>query len=260
MFYKGHSVNSTNSIHHKNCDNKKILSIMLKQLIPADWADVLQTSINSSSFDTLETFLLDEWQQHTVFPEKENIFNAFKLTPFDQVKVLILGQDPYHDDGQAHGLCFSVQTGTKIPPSLRNIYKEMDADLDIEPASHGCLENWAKQGILLLNTVLTVRAHQANSHQKKGWEQFTDDVIQRLNQEKDGIIFVLWGNSAQKKGPLIDDQKHVILSSAHPSPLSARHGFFGSKPFSRINQILEKQGQEPIDWQLPEEQPSLPLF
>jgi uracil-DNA glycosylase len=231
----------------------------LKNLIPADWQQILDSTIHSKRFIELEQFLQQEWQHETIFPAKENIFEALKLTPYNDVTVLILGQDPYHDTDQAHGLCFSVQPGIKLPPSLRNIYKEMSSDLNIPQATHGCLESWARQGILLLNTVLTVRAHKANSHQKKGWEYFTDAVIDAVNMKSESVIFVLWGRSAQNKIPLIDTEKHHIISSAHPSPLSARHGFIGSKPFSTINSLLSQQNKKNIDWQLPENhyQPAL---
>lgn len=215
--------------------------------IPNDWRDALQPELQSESWQQLQTFLEDEYQQQTVFPPKEDLFTALKLTALADVKVVILGQDPYHDDGQAHGLSFSVRRGIKIPPSLRNIFKELAEDVDLPIPTHGCLEAWARQGVLLLNTVLSVRAHDANSHRKQGWEQFTDGVIRAVNG-RPAVVFVLWGNPAQKKAAIIDESRHLVLKSAHPSPLSARRGFIGSHPFSRINDWLQKQGSQPIDW------------
>lgn len=237
----------------------------LQDLLPEDWKKILAPELEKDYFSKLNAFLLDEWSREEIFPPKEDIFSALKHTPYDSVRVLILGQDPYHDVGQAHGLCFSVRRGVKLPPSLKNIYKELEADLGIEPAKDGFLESWADQGILLLNTVLTVRAHQANSHSKKGWETFTDAIIKAVNEKKEPVIFVLWGNPAQKKIPLIDQSRHKIISSAHPSPLSARRGFFGSKPFSKINGALKESGFPAIDWKLRDiaEKPlqqELPLF
>ncbi|MDN6691947.1 MAG: uracil-DNA glycosylase, partial [Enterococcus sp.] len=181
-----------------------------------------------------------------------HIFEALELTPYDQVKVVILGQDPYHGADQAHGLSFSVQPGVKIPPSLRNIYQELQSDLGIPPVQHGNLVRWAEQGVLMLNTVLTVREGQAYSHRGKGWEQLTDAIIERLNEREKPIVFILWGKPAQEKIKMIDTTKHAIVKSVHPSPLSAHRGFFGSKPFSKANQFLEGWGEQPIDWQLPE--------
>ena len=197
-------------------------------------------------------FLKKEYSNYTIFPEKDNIWTAFQWTDYEDVKVVILGQDPYHGEGQAHGLSFSVQPQVKIPPSLKNIYKELEDDLGIPPVSHGYLKSWAEQGVFLLNAVLTVREGQANSHRGKGWEELTDFAIASLNERKEPIVFILWGASARKKQALIDTTKHYILTSPHPSPLSAYRGFFGSKPFSKANELLIASGQEPIDWQLPE--------
>jgi uracil-DNA glycosylase len=232
----------------------------LKNLVPSDWQAVLADEFNKDYFESLESFLEKEWQQEQIFPPREKIFNALSLTPFEDVKVLILGQDPYHDDHQAHGLCFSVPDGIKQPPSLKNIFKELQSDLDVPPPASGCLENWAEQGVLLLNTVLTVRAHQANSHSGQGWENFTDAVISVLNNKKSPVIFVLWGSHAQKKIPLIDTQKHEIICSAHPSPLSAYRGFFGSAPFSKINTMLKEYKLNSINWQVCAKPLQLELF
>lgn len=212
------------------------------------WRNRLAADFGSDDFAQLAQFVAAERDTHEVFPAADDVFSAFEMTPWDQVRVVILGQDPYHDDGQAHGLSFSVQPGIKIPASLRNIYKELHTDLNIEPASHGCLESWARQGVLLLNTVLTVRAHEANSHRKKGWERLTDRVIECVN-DKPNVAFVLWGKPAQTKKKLIDD-RHFIVESAHPSPLSAYRGFFESRPFSQINSFLEDNNLTPIDWRL----------
>lgn len=217
------------------------------------WRIHLGQEFEKPYMQSLKKFLQEEKKAgKVIYPKGSQIFNAFSLTPFDEVKVVILGQDPYHGPNQAHGLCFSVLPGEKIPPSLRNIYKELKQDLNIEPVTHGYLESWAKQGILLLNSVLTVEQSQAGSHQNKGWEQFTDKVIQILNDRQDPIIFVLWGSYAWKKGQYIDDKKHIILKSAHPSPLSASRGFLGNQHFSQINDFLVKNGHSAINWQLPE--------
>jgi uracil-DNA glycosylase len=219
--------------------------------IPATWLPHLRDEIAKPYFVALQQFVAAERAHHQVFPPDEQVYTAFELTPFDAVRVVILGQDPYHDVGQAHGLAFSVRPGVKLPASLRNIFKELHDDLGIPPSKNGCLTPWAEQGVLLLNTVLTVRAHQANSHRGKGWETFTNAVIERLSNRTDPIIFVLWGKPAQAKKKLIDTDKHVILEAAHPSPLSAHHGFFGSKPFSKIDATLTAWGKAAIDWQLP---------
>ncbi len=224
----------------------------LAHLIPADWRAHLEDAISTDSFKELEEFLDPEMANEQVFPPENEIFSAMALTPYDKVRVVILGQDPYHDDNQAHGLAFSVRRGIKIPPSLRNIYKELEDDLQVPAAEHGCLEKWARQGVLLLNTVLTVRAHQANSHRKKGWEKFTDAVIRAVNTKDEPVCFILWGGPAAKKTALIDQDKHLIIEAAHPSPLSSYRGFFGSRPFSKVNQFLKENKQSEIDWELSE--------
>ncbi len=218
--------------------------------IEASWKAILLDEFNKDYFKELKQFLLQEKQQHFIYPSGKEIFNAFNCTPFDKVKVVILGQDPYHGKGQAHGLSFSVPFGIKPPPSLKNIFKELKADLDIPIAESGNLTSWAKQGVLLLNATLTVRAKQAGSHQNKGWENFTDAVISSLSENKEALIFLLWGRFAQNKASLIDSKKHHILSAAHPSPFSAYNGFFGCKHFSKTNKILNKNGLETIDWKL----------
>ena len=228
--------------------------------LPEDWKTLLQSEFSSDYFIALKEFLAQEMKDHQIFPPKEKIFAAFGVTPYAKVKVLLLGQDPYHDDGQAHGLCFSVMPGVRLPPSLRNMFKELDADLGIPCSDNGCLEHWASQGVLLLNTVLTVRAHEAASHQGRGWEKFTDAVIRAVNNRAEPVVFVLWGGHAQKKAALIDSSRHVVISGAHPSPLSAYRGFFGSRPFSKINQSLIQSGYTPIDWRIPDSQPQLSLF
>ncbi len=219
--------------------------------IPADWQPILAAETQKSYFPLLERFVDDERSKYAVYPPAEDVFNALRYTPYAQVKVLLLGQDPYHDEGQAHGLCFSVRPGIKPPPSLMNIFGELKSDLGCTFPNNGYLVPWAEQGILLLNAVLTVRAHQPNSHKDKGWETFTDAVIRKVNEKPDPVVFVLWGGYARKKVPLIDTSRHTIVQSAHPSPLSARSGFFGSKPFSKINAALERAGKSPINWQLP---------
>lgn len=199
----------------------------------------------------LRSFLVSEKKRYQVYPPGKEIFAAFNITPFERVKVVILGQDPYHGAGQAHGLCFSVRRGVPPPPSLQNMFKELQSDLAIEPAKHGDLTSWAEQGVLLLNTVLTVRAHAAHSHAGKGWELFTDKVIEKLNSDRDQLVFVLWGSAAGRKAEMIDDRRHLVLRSTHPSPLSAHRGFLGCQHFSRINQHLTAHGQRPIDWSPP---------
>ena len=218
--------------------------------LPESWKPALEGELQKPYIAKLEAFLEGERSSQTVFPPPEAVFRALELTPLEDVRVLILGQDPYHGPGQAHGLSFSVQKGVRTPPSLLNMFKELNADLGIPRAKHGFLEGWAQQGVLLLNSVLTVRQGEPNSHKAKGWEKFTDAVISALNEKQTGVIFVLWGAYAQKKKALITGQKHLILESVHPSPLSADRGFFGSKPFSKINLALENAGQTPIDWQL----------
>ena len=219
--------------------------------IEESWKKILQKEFDSEYFLLLKSFLVEEKKKHIIYPHGNQIFAAFDMTPFDKVKVVILGQDPYHGAGQAHGLCFSVQDGIKPPPSLINIYKEIESDLGIKMPLNGNLSYWAKQGVLLLNATLTVQASLAGSHQKKGWETFTDSVIKELSEKREGIVFLLWGNYAQAKIPLINADKHFILKAAHPSPFSAFNGFFCCKHFSKTNQILVNQGKEPIDWQLP---------
>ncbi|MDX1804782.1 MAG: uracil-DNA glycosylase [Alcanivorax sp.] len=220
------------------------------QLEPG-WQHCLAGEFEQGYMKDLRSFLAAQKQAgKTVYPAGPDIFNAFNFTPFDKVKVVILGQDPYHGPNQAHGLCFSVQKGVKIPPSLVNIYKEIQRDLGITPPSHGNLTRWAEQGVLLLNAVLTVEAGQAASHQKQGWEHFTDQAIEHLNRERSGLVFLLWGSHAQKKGRLIDRERHCVLSAPHPSPLSAHRGFLGCGHFSRANQYLLQQGQTAIDWKI----------
>lgn len=213
-----------------------------------DWKDALETEFSQQYYRKLFTFVKNEYEHQVVFPPAKDLFNAFHMTPLHDVKVVILGQDPYHDYHQAHGLCFSVQQGTPLPKSLQNIYKEMVDDLGCQMPHSGCLEKWAKQGVLLLNTVLTVRAHQAASHQGMGWEQFTDAAIQAVNEQDRPIVFILWGRPAATKKRLLNNPKHLIIESPHPSPLSAYRGFFGSKPFSQTNAFLEQNGVKPIDW------------
>ena len=219
--------------------------------LEASWLAKLRGEFEKPYMAALKSFLVDEKKQHAVYPPGKEIFNAFEYTPFDKCRVVILGQDPYHGPGQAHGLSFSVRKGVKPPPSLQNIFKELNTDLNIPISAHGELTHWAKQGVLMLNTVLTVQHRKANSHKDKGWETFTDAVITSLNAEKEGLIFVLWGKKAQAKSTMIDESKHLIIRSAHPSPYAAAHGFFGSKPFSAINRYLEGRGEHPIDWTLP---------
>jgi len=221
--------------------------------IEKSWKDVLSEEFSKEYFKTLTYFVKGEYKNGTVYPPAKFVFNAFELTPFDKVKVVVLGQDPYHGPGQAHGLSFSVPEGVKPPPSLQNIYKELESDLGGLKfgnlvSKNGSLEEWARQGVLLLNATLTVRAHQAGSHQKKGWEHFTDAVIQSLSQKREHLVFILWGRYAQDKGKVIDKTKHLIIQSAHPSPFSAYNGFFGSKPFSQTNDYLEKYGINKIVW------------
>ncbi len=219
--------------------------------LPSSWQTALAEEFTKPYFLKLREFLALERAEHPVFPPEDEVFNAYKFAPFERVKVLLLGQDPYHDVGQAQGLCFSVRPGVKKPPSLVNMFKELKDDLGCAIPNNGSLVPWAEQGVMLLNAVLTVRAHEANSHKDRGWETFTDATIQALNDRADPVVFVLWGAYAQKKGKLIDPDRHPILTSAHPSPLSAKK-FFGSKPFSKINHELEKMGKTPIDWQLPD--------
>ena len=216
--------------------------------IAPGWRTALAAELEKPYFATLSAYVDSERASHEVFPPEPDVFNAFRHADFDQTRVLLLGQDPYHDVGQAHGLCFSVRPGVKFPASLRNIFKERQSDVGLPPPQDGCLTGWAGQGILMLNTVLTVRAHEAASHKGKGWEVFTDAVICALNARPAPVVFVLWGGHAQNKRRLITHNRHVVLESAHPSPLSAHSGFFGSRPFSRINESLRSLGQPEIDW------------
>lgn len=219
--------------------------------IHESWKNALADEFQKPYFHALKSFLQAEKKGgNKIFPPGKYIFNAFDSTPFDKVKVVILGQDPYHGPGQAHGLCFSVQKGVPTPPSLKNIYKELESDVGFTNPGHGYLQKWSDQGVLLLNAILTVRAHQAASHRNKGWENFTDAAIHKLNQEREGLVFILWGGFAKKKASMIDPNKHLILKSVHPSPLSAYNGFFGCKHFSQVNAYLSSRGQEQIDWSL----------
>jgi uracil-DNA glycosylase len=216
--------------------------------IEPSWKSKLNEEFEKEYFIKLSGFVRKEYKTYTIYPPGKLIFNAFDLCPFDKVKAVILGQDPYHGPGQAHGLCFSVREGVEFPPSLINIFKEIESDLGIKPLPAGNLERWASQGVLLLNATLSVREHMAGSHQGKGWEQFTDSVIRILNRDKNNLVFFLWGAYAQKKGESIDREKHLVLESVHPSPLSASRGFFGNKHFSRCNAYLVEKGIEPINW------------
>ena len=215
-----------------------------------DWLDALKDEFKKPYYAKLHKKVLEEYHTHLIFPPADDIFNAFHLTPLKNVKVVILGQDPYHNVNQAHGLCFSVKPEVEIPPSLVNIYKELHDDLGCEIANHGYLTKWAKQGVLMLNTVLTVRAHQANSHRGIGWEEFTDAALRAVNAQDRPIVYILWGKPAQAKKSMLTNPKHLILEAPHPSPLSAYRGFFGSKPFSKTNEFLKAHGVEPIDWQI----------
>lgn len=217
--------------------------------IEPSWAEQLASYFDTAKFKSLSDFIRSEYLSKTVYPKPENIFKAFWLTPFSEVKVVILGQDPYHGAGQAHGLCFSVADGIKPPPSLVNIYKELEADLGVKKDfTSGNLEDWARQGVFLLNAILTVIASTPASHQKLGWEDFTDEVIKTISQRKEHVVFILWGNYARAKRVLIDQTKHLIIEAPHPSPFSAYSGFFGSKPFSQVNNYLKQQGESEIDW------------
>lgn len=216
-----------------------------------DWAEFLNPELKKPYYLELRKFLVDEYKTRQIFPDMYDIFNALHYTSYHDTKVVILGQDPYHGDGQAHGLSFSVKPGVKAPPSLVNIFKELKENLGCEIPNNGCLKLWTQQGVLLLNTVLTVRAHQANSHRNMGWEKFTDRIIEILNEREKPIAFILWGAPARKKKKMITNPKHFIVESAHPSPLSAFNGFFGSRPFSKVNAFLEAVGEKPINWQIP---------
>jgi uracil-DNA glycosylase len=216
-----------------------------------DWNPILREQLDAPYFAELQRFVAEERSRGQIFPPAAEVFAALHLTPYAEVKALVLGQDPYHGPGQAHGLCFSVRRGVSRPPSLENIFTELEADLGIPRPDHGCLEHWAAQGVLLLNATLTVRARQAASHQGKGWERFTDAVIEAVNAKPERVVFILWGASARRKRALIDTSRHVVIESAHPSPLSAHNGFFGSRPFSRANAALVEAGRAPIDWRIP---------
>ena len=216
--------------------------------IEPTWKILLDEEFEKEYFKNLVSFVKSEYQQHRIYPPGSQIFNAFQYCPLDQTKVVIIGQDPYHGPGQANGLCFSVAEGVRMPPSLVNIFKELKDDLGVDMPPHGSLERWSKQGVLLLNATLTVRASTPGSHQNKGWEEFTDAVIQKLSSEREGLVFILWGAYAQKKGSVIDTSKHYVIQSAHPSPFAAHKGFFGSKPFSKTNEYLRKNGKDVINW------------
>ncbi|SIR36719.1 Uracil-DNA glycosylase [Peribacillus simplex] len=223
---------------------------MAKQLLTNDWWPLLKEEFKKEYYQELREFVKQEYSQQVVHPDQDDIFNALHYTPYDDVKVVILGQDPYHGPGQAHGLSFSVKPEVRIPPSLRNIFKELHTDLGYEVPNNGYLVEWAKQGVLLLNTVLTVREGEAHSHRGKGWEIFTNQVIRLLNDRPKPVVFILWGKPAQTKIPLIDETRHKVIKSVHPSPLSASRGFFGTKPFSTTNQLLMEMGESPIDWKI----------
>lgn len=215
-----------------------------------DWNEILSEEFKKDYYQALNRFITDEYHTKTIYPDKNDIFNAFHYTSYKDIKVVLLGQDPYHGVGQAHGLSFSVKPGIPAPPSLVNIYKELHDDMSVPIPNHGYLKSWADQGVLLLNTVLTVRAHEANSHRKKGWETFTDQVIRCINEKEDPVVFWLWGKPAQTKAKLITNKHHLILTAPHPSPLSVYRGFYGSKPFSKTNEFLLSKGKAPIEWTL----------
>lgn len=216
------------------------------------WDDILKGEFDKEYYLKLRQFLKEEYSSRIIYPDMYHIFHALQKTAYEDVKVVILGQDPYHEPGQAHGLCFSVQKGVQPPPSLVNIFRELKAELDIDPPSHGCLDHWAEEGVLLLNTVLTVRAHQANSHRGKGWEIFTDQVIQHLNDREKPMVFILWGNPAKAKASLITETRHRIITGVHPSPLAASRGFWGGGYFTGANEFLISKNIEPVDWRIPE--------
>jgi len=222
------------------------------QIFKNDWEGLLEPEMQKPYYRELRQFLIGEYRTHRIYPDMYSIFNALHYTAYEDAKVVILGQDPYHGPGQAHGLSFSVLPGVPAPPSLLNIFKELQDDLGCTVPNNGCLKPWAEQGVLLLNAVLTVREHQAASHQGHGWERFTDHIIELLNQREKPLAFILWGSPARRKKSMITNPRHFIVESPHPSPLSAFRGFFGSRPFSRVNEFLVKTGQEPIDWQLPD--------
>lgn len=220
------------------------------RLLGNDWDDVLKDEFEKDYYQELRSFLDKEYKEKIIYPLPQDIYNALRLTPYKDVKVVILGQDPYHEERQAHGLAFSVNKGIQIPPSLENIYKELNADLGCKIPNNGYLVKWAKQGVLLLNAVLTVEAHKANSHKGKGWEELTNKIIECINKKDEAVVYILWGRNARDKKVLINNPKHLVLESAHPSPLSAYNGFFGSKPFSKTNTFLRNNGIKEIDWQI----------
>jgi len=222
----------------------------MSDILKNDWKNYLESELQKDYYINLRKFLINEYNSKTIYPNMYDLFNALHFTPYNKVKVVILGQDPYHGPGQAHGLSFSVNPGVKTPPSLINIYKELHTDLGCYIPNNGYLRKWADQGVLLLNTVLTVRAGEANSHKNKGWEEFTNEVIKVLNKKETPIVFILWGNNAISKADFITNPNHLIIKSVHPSPLSASRGFFGSKPFSKTNNFLVSTNQAPIDWQI----------
>jgi len=222
----------------------------MQKIFDNDWQELLESEMEKEYYQNLRQFLIKEYSTRTIYPDMYDIFNALHLTAYKDVKAVILGQDPYHGPNQAYGLAFSVKEGIRIPPSLVNIYKELHDDLGCYIPNNGCLTKWAKEGVLLLNASLTVRAGEANSHSRIGWEIFTDHIIKLLNEREDPIVFILWGNNARRKKEMITNPKHYIIESVHPSPLSASRGFFGSKPFSKTNKFLESIGKEPIDWQI----------
>jgi len=231
----------------------QFLSMNREVKLEASWREVLGDEFDLDYMLQLRAFLRDERAaRKTIYPKYSQYFSALNLTPFDQVKVVILGQDPYHGAGQAHGLCFSVAPDVRIPPSLANIYKELNYDLAIDTPNHGCLLSWAKQGVLLLNSVLSVEAGKAGSHQNQGWELFTNKLIEHINAKREHVVFILWGNYAQKKGVFIDADRHLVLKGVHPSPLSAHRGFFGQHYFSRTNSYLQQYGKRAVDWSLPD--------
>ena len=232
---------------------------MTEMIFKNDWQTILGEELEKPYYRQLRQFLKEEYETKIIYPKKEEIFNALHYTSYEDVKVVLLGQDPYHGPNQAHGLSFSVQPGVKTPPSLRNIFKELQDDLGVPIPADGYLKSWADNGVLLLNTVLTVREGEAHSHKGMGWETFTDAVIKSLNEKEEPVIFLLWGKPAQTKIPLIDTGKHYVLTSVHPSPLSARRGFFGSRPFSKVNEILKAEGRDEIDWSLPNAPQNTPV-
>lgn len=231
----------------------------MKHILTNDWESLLEPEFQKDYYQKLRSFLKEEYSNQTIYPDMYDLFNALNYTPYHQVKVVILGQDPYHEPGQAHGLSFSVRPGVRQPPSLQNIFKELNDDLGCPVPRHGCLIEWARQGVLMLNTVLSVRRGAANSHKGMGWEQFTDTVIRDLNAREQPIVFILWGRHAQAKEELITNAHHFIIKSSHPSPFSARYGFFGSHPFSRANHYLESAGEEPINWAISVDEPSISM-